>query len=313
MIQVTDERHRLARKWFRSFACLPGVKSASRFAARCLLRQSALLSRTNRQRVHNFLAEDSSVGARALTRIPLPGGGSVLADLALDEDMDRTWYFWGYSGYEFGVPTLLTRRAADRGYRRVVEVGANIGYFTLLLAAAIRRDPLARVDAFEPFAPVFAQLERNVGLNPQLPIRIHRTAVSDTDGDVSLFIPTDERAKTNASLVAGLFEQKGAERVPSERLDTFLSKHSGPPVDLLKLDCEGAEPAVLRGAERLLREDRPEILCEVLSATVDELDRLFTAHRYVRFRIGDGQFSRVDRLTAFSHQRDYLLLPAEAC
>lgn len=295
--------HRLARGVYR----VPGARGAARVVARALI-QRARLGLTNRQRVYNFFAADTAPAKPVRVSVRLPDGRTVRAELDLREDMDRHWYFWGYAGYEPGVPELVWRLARERQYRTVVEVGANIGYFTLYLAAAVQAvADGGRVIAFEPFPPVLRQLEANVRLNPDLPVTVEAAAVSAEDGVARLFVPADAHARTNASLVAGLFDQKGATEVPAVRLDTYLARHEVGKVDLLKLDCEGAEPMVLRGAERLLAEGRPDVICEVLPATADELERLVSGHPYRRYLITDSGPVVVDRLAPHERHRDYLL------
>lgn len=307
MTQLTGDRHAALRAVFRGLCKLPGVKTLARTGSRLAIRRLPL-SMINRQRVFNFFAADAGAGVRIRTSIPLPFGGAVAAELNLDEDMDRTWYFWGYSGYERGVPEFLLRLTSERNYQTIIEVGANVGYFTLLLGTAVALNgPGTRVHAFEPFNPVFEQLNRNVALNPRLPITLHRAAVTDADGVANLFIPTDERAKTNASLIAGPFEQTGSDTVASVRLDSFSDNERLGRIDLLKMDCEGAEPSAVRGACHLLSECRPDVLCEVLPATAVELNHLFSRLPYHKYHITEAEPVLVDRLIADPRYRDYFL------
>lgn len=301
------ERYAGLHSVFRALYRVPGARSLARSAARLVIQHSPLALR-NRQRVYNFFSRETSESVRVRTHVRVPGNGTVAVNLDLDEDMDRNWYFWGYGGYERGLPELFQRLAAKRRYRTVIEVGANIGYFTLLMADSLRRnEPVGRVHAFEPYAPVFDQLEKNATLNQHLPISVYQSAMTDRDGTVSLFVPADEHARTNASLVAGLFPQKGANVVSAMQLDTFVASSGLERIDFLKMDCEGAEPAVLRGAQRTLADFRPDILCEVLPSTEQELDRHFSDLGYYKYLITETGPVRVEHLVANPTHRDYFL------
>ena len=89
-------------------------------------------------------------------------------------------------------------------------------------------------------------------MNPELIIEVSRVATTAEDGEVQLFVPADDRSLTTASLVQGLVLEKGAIRVQAVRLVILVAKRNLGRVDLLKLDCEGAEPAVLHGPEKLV-------------------------------------------------------------
>jgi hypothetical protein len=84
-------------------------------------------------------------------------------------------------------------------------------------------------------------------------------------------------------------------------------------VDLVKIDVEGAEASVLRGAGSLLDEWRPDVICEVLPPFEKELDRFFSGRPYRKFLItGDG-LQETDKLKAHPEFRDYYLSTAPSC
>jgi FkbM family methyltransferase len=78
----------------------------------------------------------------------------------------------------------------------LIDVGGNIGYYTLLLAALTRDDRTGLVHAFEPSPQVFQLLKRNVELNPGLAITLNEAAVCDHEGQQSLFMATEDFAYT---------------------------------------------------------------------------------------------------------------------
>jgi FkbM family methyltransferase len=127
----------------------------------------------------------------------------------------------------------------------VVDVGANFGYFTCLAGTLIGNRGRGRVFAFEP-NPKLARLARkNLEINWSMaPITLHEVAVADFEGEVTLHIPHAHGA--NASLTAGADDDGDNVVVRALRLDDILPDDV--PVDVLKIDVEGHELGVLKGA-----------------------------------------------------------------
>lgn len=149
-------------------------------------------------------------------------------------------------GERFVSEGAVVRRLLQPGMY-AVDVGANIGYYLLLLESAI--GPGGSVVCFEPEPDNVRELERNIGLNGLANVRVLAAAAGAEDGIVSL------RVGINAAIVAG----GGDLTVPLLRLDSALTG----PVDFLKIDVEGWEGHVLAGARRLLRQYRPALWVEI--------------------------------------------------
>lgn len=135
-----------------------------------------------------------------------------------------------------------------------VDVGANVGYFTLL-AASIG----ARVVSYEPTPAVFERLRENVALNALDNITLVNAAVTDKSGALTLYQSTDDPEANN------LFgDGDGSVEVITVNLDDDLAERGVQRVDLLKIDAEGAEPLVLAGATKLMRgAAAPTVIIEV--------------------------------------------------
>jgi len=141
------------------------------------------------------------------------------------------------------------------------DVGANIGFFSLL--AARLAGERGRVVAFEADPEVAARLRENVARNRADQITIEQRAVWSEPGTVHF-----ERADLAASPDRGLGHVVSSDAnntidVAAVSLDDYA--RGGPPPDFLKCDVEGAEVEVFRGASGLLRGKRPGILCEMHS------------------------------------------------
>jgi len=132
----------------------------------------------------------------------------------------------------------------------IVDVGANFGYFTILAASRIGLGGSGKVYSFEP-NPKMAKLVRlNMEVNWSIaPVEFLESAVAENSGDVVLHVPMAHGA--NASLSAPEDFQSEAVSVKSVRLDDVIP--SDVKVDLMKVDVEGHELAVLRGAQEVIR------------------------------------------------------------
>lgn len=152
--------------------------------------------------------------------------------------------------WEPGVTRLL-ETALEPGMT-AVDVGAHIGYFTLL--AARRVGPTGCVYSFEPAPENYELLVRNISLNCYRHVIPVRQAVSDHDGKDILFLHPDSVAH---SLHVQTFGQVQASiEIATTTLDHYFSTQGWPSVHLVKLDIEGAEPEALDGMAQVLARNR---------------------------------------------------------
>ncbi len=152
--------------------------------------------------------------------------------------------------WEPGV-THLFETFLERGMV-VVDVGAHIGYFSLI--AARRVGPVGKVYAFEPAPENYALLVKNIELNGYRNIMPVRYAVANYEGDATYFLHPDSVAHSLHAQTFG--KPHGTIDVKVTTLDRFFAAQGWPPVHLVKLDIEGAEPAALEGMAELLRRTR---------------------------------------------------------
>jgi len=144
----------------------------------------------------------------------------------------------------------------------VLDVGAHIGFFTMHMAAMV--GPSGRVYAFEPFDANAELLERSVAENRFAErVVVTRAAVGAASGSATLTFAAETLNSGGAYLLRdGTAPLTGnvKKTVPLVALDEFTLPR---PVKFIKMDVEGAEPQVLGGAARLLKNDRPLILSEL--------------------------------------------------
>ena len=124
----------------------------------------------------------------------------------------------------------------------IIDIGANIGYFSLSVFAKF---PDAMIFAFEPHPYCFEVMSQYREKFSRYNFNIFNCAVSDTDDLIRLFIPEEEALTTIASVFRIKSKETKEIRVQAIRLESFISKQGLDKIDLLKLDCEGSEYAIL--------------------------------------------------------------------
>jgi FkbM family methyltransferase len=143
----------------------------------------------------------------------------------------------------------------------VVEVGANIGSLSVPLAQRI--GPAGRLIAFEPQRLVFQTLCANLALSSLTNAEAHWAGLSDTAGELTVpDLPPDQAFNFGGvalgAAAPGTGPGPGNVRVPIRRLDDLALAHC----HLVKIDVEGMEAAVLRGAVDTIMRCRPVIYTE---------------------------------------------------
>jgi FkbM family methyltransferase len=143
------------------------------------------------------------------------------------------------------------------------DVGANIGYITLMLARAVGLT--GSVVAFEPLPANLERLERNLALNGLSGrVRIAPVALASGEGTLRFHVHASGAMGKAEGSAGRADEAYQAEiSVPSTSLDAFVYERLGPVPHLVKMDIEGGEVLALPGMRRLLREARPTLLLEL--------------------------------------------------
>ena len=156
----------------------------------------------------------------------------------------------------------------------VFDVGANIGAHTVRFAQMVGES--GRVIAFEPQRIIYQTLCANVALNSLLNVDCYQTGVGEREESMKV-VDVDPRIENNFGGLSLNLPGPG-EMVPVLRLDGFTHL---PRLDLLKIDVEGMEAAVLRGAKEIVERFRPVLYVENdRSDSSEELMRLIDAMGY---------------------------------
>ena len=204
--------------------------------------------------------------------IALPSGcveaeiNGAQMQLDLGDYIQRRIYFHSHEPHE----TALFRRVLRRG-DVVLDVGAHVGYFTILAGSLVGRE--GQVHAFEPVPSNFSALEMNVARNSMRHVLLNRVAVSGGNGVMTLGLHPDRLLGTGHA--SAMYSKGGSElavTVPAVTLDDYIEDHvRDSRIRLVKLDVEGLEASALAGFHRTLASRPPDVL--VVEINPDMLSR----------------------------------------
>jgi FkbM family methyltransferase len=140
-----------------------------------------------------------------------------------------------------------------------IDVGANIGLFTAEMSAAV--GPVGQVIAIEPLPNNAVQLRATIAAGVFTNVRVEECAAGADTREVVLNLAADNAYPSTQEPREGM-SSGGTLRVRQRTLDEIWQDAGTPRVSFIKIDVEGAEVDVLRGASRLLRTCRPILLLE---------------------------------------------------
>ncbi len=164
----------------------------------------------------------------------------------------------------------------------VWDVGANIGIYAVLLAAAA---PEGRVEAFEPVPDSHQRLIDNVAANQLTNVTTHFVALSSSTGTARMTVHPDAHG---CDQIGGTDADAETIEVPTLTAEEFLATSGGRDPDIVKVDIEGHEPQFLAGAWSMFERRRPLLMMEINPTTwagevqirewQETIDRLFALY-----------------------------------
>ena len=201
---------------------------------------------------------------------PVKRGSTMIHnfDTDLKLNVDRASYvsnviYW--RGHHSAAVAKVIREHL-RSHMTFVDVGANLGELTLLAA---KRLVNGRVLAFEPDPQIFLQLSRNISINHLSSVELFNIALFDKTDSLPLYRKQDINFGTINEGVPSLFSTGNDPqevRVQLRRFDDVARESGLDRLDVMKIDVEGAEMMVLRGAECFIKRYRPIIITELSDA-----------------------------------------------
>lgn len=205
-----------------------------------------------------------------------------------------------YFGLRDDVLEALRRLAKDA--RVMVDVGANIGLYSLVVAL---ENPGLEVHAFEPNPRTFRQLERHVTLNGSPSVSCHRLALGAETRTQEVFDPGGDCGKF--SLRTPNSGEDDALEITVKTLDDFVESTGLTALDVLKVDVEGLEPEVFAGARSSIERFRPKLCFELSPAWYDtsQMDPFdLLVKDYAFYWIQEGRTQAVDLKRILDRQND---------
>jgi FkbM family methyltransferase len=226
---------------------------------------------------------------------------------------DISWR--GRDGFEPNTWRVLRRLIGEAG--TFIDVGANVGFYSVL-AHLVK--PGIDTLSFEPLAHIRDACSELHAANGAPLCGIHQLALSDTDGEAVIYEPEhdhDVGASSASTLVSDGWQARKSPKtsvVKTARLDTLLEGRELRGPVAMKIDVEGFETAVLRGARETIARYQPPIVCEILPrphgnvetlAAIDDLGyRPFAITEAGCFAVTAADVAKPRAFT------DFLLLPA---
>jgi FkbM family methyltransferase len=191
--------------------------------------------------------------------------------------------------YEYGKQSIF-QEAVGQG-NIVFDIGANVGFYTLL--ASILVGPLGKVFAFEPVPKNLLYLKRHIQLNRLTNVSIIEAAVSDHNG----FARFDEGITRSE----GYISSEGNLFVRTVGLDELYLQGKILIPDFMKIDVEGAEMSVLRGAKSILQHFHPVIFLSTHGEYVHQQCIGFLKSIDYKIKTIDGKkISHPDEIVAYT-------------
>jgi FkbM family methyltransferase len=215
--------------------------------------------------------------------------------------------------YELENIKLMTKIVAPGDI--AMDVGANVGAVTLPLAELV--GPSGQVHSFEPGIPIFDRLARNVRHNPSVSGRIFPNHIGLSDKEGELVWREFAHMPGNAGFHEpnGKWTASSSYRVPVTTLDAYVARKGLQRVNFIKIDTEGFEPMVLRGARDTLQKFRPLLIVETLQEYQEmpgadyfrRIEESMWKLDYVLFKFN----GRLSKASPEDHSQDTVCIPVE--
>lgn len=180
--------------------------------------------------------------------------------LTPSEHIQQQLFWYGY--YEKPLGDLIKRILQPGDV--FLDIGANIGYFSLLAA---NNEPTSKIISFEPVKNLFQKLEENISVNNIKNITALNVAIGDIDEERELFISAADNLGMSSFHQPENYSGK-KEKVKVISIDSWFKTARLSRVDLIKLDIEGSELAALKGMQKILQNFKPLIIAEINPETL---------------------------------------------
>ena len=176
------------------------------------------------------------------------------------EHIQQQLFWYGY--YEKDLSDLLKKMLRSNDV--FIDIGANIGYFSLLSAKIL---PSIKVFSFEPVKDLFQKMNENFSLNDSKNIVAISAAVGEMNEQRELYLSTPDNLGMSSFQQPENYSGR-REKVKVISIDDWFKTSGLTKINLIKLDIEGSELAALKGMRAVLEEQRPVLIVEINPETL---------------------------------------------
>ncbi len=220
-----------------------------------------------------------------------------------DKGIERKLYLTG--SYEKGLLRILDKLVKPRDI--VVDAGANIGLISIF--CALRAGQSGMVLSFEPHPETYPILQKNISVNGISQIKAYKKALGSASGSAKIY--SNLQINRGAASLVEFREDSPSFDIEVDSLDEVLKQQKISHVDLIKIDVEGFEMEVLKGAEGILSQENGPILVVECSNTrnnfnysMEELfDFLNNKYCYSIYKLSHSK-EKISRLVSVKSSKD---------
>jgi FkbM family methyltransferase len=254
----------------------------------CLMLRRVPAGRVRTHIANNLLGADWPQFVLEPVRTEFPDGSQVLFRPRLGSRAFTRAVLHGRVAHEPETYRCLAARLG--GYDAVVEIGANVGLFTVFFSKRLPADGRPRVFAFEPSQTAFCELRKHLELNACANVQTFNRAVSTRPGLSSFF-------ENDRDLMKGSLDREIALQYAGGGREIQVSSADGTEIEklvtgfdriLLKIDVVGSEADVLTALAGLIGEKRPDIILGVSIlnlAALNDLDWLIRDYKLFKIEL----------------------------
>lgn len=168
---------------------------------------------------------------------------------------------WIYVFGAYELPTVKFIRSYLRPGDLAMDVGGQIGYLSIVMATSADRK--TRVLSFEPESDNIQRFKTNTSLNGLTNVNLVEQAVSDRIGSIRLYLSSDSNAGTHSTIKENTNVSDRYVDIPCTTIDAEVEQRGLQRVDLIKVDVEGGEIDVIKGAINTLKNYQPVVITEL--------------------------------------------------
>ncbi|HTH31509.1 MAG TPA: FkbM family methyltransferase [Lacibacter sp.] len=214
----------------------------------------------------------------------LPNG--LKMKLCVGDHIEKYLLWYGY--YE--KKEIMTMRSLLSENSVVIDIGANIGYFSLMAAQKCNK---GKIYSFEPATKNFQKLEEHLRLNKIKNVTPFQCAVSNRNEVASFFISDSHNSGMSGLKPAENFSGE-TEMIHCIRLDDAIETYQFQTINLVKIDTEGSELNVLNGMKQVIKQQQPLLLIEISASNqalygndIKDIFNMLSTYGYIAYNVID--------------------------